>query len=47
MAKAPYYKSFPYFCFCLRLCAKSDEESKEERDSKRQEFYEKKEEAKS
>ena len=47
MAKTPYYKSFPWLCCCLSLCAKSDDEKVEEHENKRKELMEKNENAKS
>lgn len=47
MAKTPYYKSFPFLCCCLRLCAKDDEEKKEDRDAKMNKYYQDNEDAKS
>jgi hypothetical protein len=33
MARTPYYRSFPWLCCCLRLCAKDDEEKAEDREA--------------
>ena len=46
MAKTPYYKSFPVFCCCLRLCAKDEDDKLAAQEEKRKELYEKMEEAK-
>jgi len=46
MARTPYYKSFPWLCCCLRLCAKDEEEKEEEIEEKRKELDKKNEEAK-
>jgi len=39
MAKTPYYKSFPIVCCCLRLCAKDEDEKKEDVEEIRKEHY--------
>jgi hypothetical protein len=46
MAKTPYYSSFPFCCFWLKLCAKSEEENREDRDEKRREYLQNVEDAK-
>jgi hypothetical protein len=47
MAKTPYYKSFPWLCCCLKLCAKDEDEKIEEKEEKRKKLYEDNEKAKS
>ena len=46
MAKTPYYRSFPFFCCCLRLCAKDEDDKLAIQEEERKEHYQKMEDAK-